>query len=186
MITGLSLHSNGVTIVADSNAVPRQTYIFNGATFLVVDNSTIAANRFESIVTTRVTNMAYLFRGVTSFNGDISHWDTSAVTDMDQMFFIANAFNQDIGNWDTSAVTNMNQMFDSASVFNQNIGSCNTAAVTNMAYMFHNATSFTGNLSGWCVQNNFNSEPVFFKDNADSTWANDASKQPDWDGASCP
>jgi len=38
----------------------------------------------------------------------------------------------------------------------------------------------------WCVQNNFNSEPFNFKTIANDTWANDASKQPDWDGAACP
>ena len=55
-----------------------------------------------------------------------------------------------------------------------------------MSSMFQNATAFNQNLSGWCVQNNFNSEPTSFKISANNTWANDASKQPDWDGASCP
>ena len=45
-----------------------------------------------------------IFQG-TSFNGDISSWDTSNVTDMKGMFSGATAFNQDIGSWDTSNVT---------------------------------------------------------------------------------
>ena len=73
----LSLHSNGVTIVASAEAVVGQSYTLNGTSYLVVDNSTIAANKTANIVTTRVTNMANLFSSALSFNGDIGHWDTS-------------------------------------------------------------------------------------------------------------
>ena len=52
--------------------------------------------------------------------------------------------------------------------------------------MFRDTTAFNQNLSGWCVQNNFNLEPNYFKTGANSTWISDASSQPDWDGASCP
>ena len=107
---------------------------------MIVNNSNIAANKTGNIVTTRVTSMASLFQD-TSFNGDISHWDTAAVTDMNSMFFYAQAFNGDISSWNTAAVTSMRAMFGGASAFNQN-------------------------LSGWCVQNNFNSEPSSFKTSA--------------------
>ena len=72
-------------------------------------------------------------------------------------------------------------MFDEATAFNGDISSWNTAAVTNMSSMFEGATAFNQNISNWCVQNNFNSEPNNFKTSANNTWANDASKQPDWD-----
>ena len=127
---------------------------------MIVNNSNIAANKTGNIVTTRVTSMASLFQD-TSFNGDISHWDTAAVTDM-------------------------NSMFNSATAFNGNISSWNTAAVTTMVGMFENTTAFNQNLSGWCVQNNFDSESYLFKSGANSIWVADASKRPDWDGASCP
>jgi len=58
--------------------------------------------------------------------------------------------------------------------------------VIDMYGMFSGATVFNQDLSGWCVQDNFNSEPNGFKTNANSTWVNDSSKQPDWEGASCP
>ena len=80
----------------------------------------------------------------------------------------------------------MTAMFSSATNFNKDIGSWNTAAVTTMVGMFENATAFNQNLSRWCVQNNFDSESYLFKSGANSIWVADASKQPDWDGASCP
>jgi len=55
--------------------------------------------------------------------------------------------------------------------------------VTDMSYMFYDANAFNQDLSGWCVQSNFSSEPTGFKNNANSTWVNDAAKQPDWVGA---
>ena len=45
------------------------------------------------------------YSGTTSFNGDISHWDTSDVTDMSNMFNGATAFNQDLRNWCVSSIT---------------------------------------------------------------------------------
>ena len=67
-----------------------------------------------------------------TFNGDISKWDTGKVTNMESMFRDASAFNQDIGSWNTEKVTYMNAMFSYASAFNQDIGSWNTAQVTDM------------------------------------------------------
>ena len=51
------------------------------------------------------------FGGKSTFNGDISKWDTGKVTDMYDMFYQASAFNQDIGSWNTAQVTTMNLCF---------------------------------------------------------------------------
>ena len=51
------------------------------------------------------------FGGKSTFNADISKWDTGKVTDMYQMFYQASAFNQDIGSWNTAQVTTMMQCF---------------------------------------------------------------------------
>ena len=152
-----------MTLVAGPSAVTGESYKYNGTSYLIVDDETIRDNdnKTANIVTTRVTDMRILFYADALFNQNVSSWDTAAVTNMSEMFRFASTFNQDIGNW-------------------------NIAAVTNMSSMFNYATAFNQNLSRWCVQNNFNSEPTSFKTSANNTWANDASKQPDWDGASCP
>jgi len=159
----LYLADNNVTIRAKPSAVSGQEYVLNGVSYLVVaDKAALAAitatRSMTTVVTTRVTDMSLLFNNNSVFNQDISSWDTSSVTDMNGMFYGATVFNKDIGSWDTSSVTNMSVMFRDASAFNQD-------------------------LSGWCVQSNFSSEPTNFKTGANSTWENDSTKQPDWDGA---
>ena len=70
-------------------------------------------------------------------------------------------------------------MFYQADAFNQNIGNWNTSNVGNMLGMFQYNDNFNQDLSGWCVSR-LSSEPNNFKDGANSTWRNDASKQPEW------
>ena len=99
--------------------------------------------------TSSVSNMSYMFRNAWAFNQDIGNWDTSSVSNMSNMFLNANAFNRDISNWDTSSVTNMNGMFTSASVFNQAIGNWDTSSVTNMSGMFNSAGVFNQAIGNW-------------------------------------
>ena len=120
-------------------ATVGDTEVINGVTYTAVDNSTIAgqiANNNVNLCTTKVTDMDGLFNNNSSFNTDISFWDTTAVTNMRNMFFGASIFNQNIGTWDTSNVTNMEDMFNVAREFNQDIANWNTSNVTNMRYMF--------------------------------------------------
>jgi surface protein len=133
------------SIYFDSNtckcptAIVGDTEVINGVTYTVVDNTSIitqiaAAN--YNLCTTFVTDMSELFKDNTSFNSNISFWNTSAVNNMRGMFYNVSIFNKDIGNWDTSKVTNME-------------------------YMFNHATSFNQNLTGWCVSN-ITTEPISF------------------------
>ena len=66
------------------------------------------------------------FVGATSFNGDLSNWNTSNVTDLIAAFYEATSFTGDgLLNWDTSKVTSL-------------------------SYTFREATSFTGDgVSNW-------------------------------------
>ena len=200
------LDSNGITIKAYDFALVGNEYELNGVSYTVVDDLTIAgqiANGNVNLCTTLVTDMSQLFYNNTSFNSDISFWDTSSVTTMNSIFENATAFNQDIGNWDTSSVTDMAGMFYEASSFNQDIGNWNTSSVTDMVGMFYEASSFNQDigswdtskvtsmermfwaaeafnqdLSGWCVSN-ISSEPAGF---ATSSLTN--FKKPVW--GTCP
>ena len=49
--------------------------------------------------------------------------------------------------------------------------------------MFVGVDVFNQDLSGWCVQSNHSGEPANFKLNANNTWKNASSKQPNWTGA---
>ena len=99
--------------------------------------------------TEKVTNMGYMFQGASAFNQDIGSWNTAQVTAMNYMFESASAFNQDIGSWNTEKVTAMYGMFEWTSAFNQDIGSWNTAQVTDMSIMFYYASAFNQDISSW-------------------------------------
>jgi len=124
-----------------------------------------------AVLPATVTELSGLFYDASSFNGDISEWDTANVTDMSGMFSGASSFNQGL-NWDTSSVTNMRAMFYYTSSFNQGLNwdtanvtdmklmfyyassfnqglNWDTSSVTDMSYMFNGATSFNGDISAW-------------------------------------
>ena len=84
--------------------------------------------------TTGVTDMSFMFYAATSFDQDISKWDTGSVTTMASMFLHAASFNQDISKWDTSSVTTMNSMFYGATSFNQDLSSWNVDKVGSLLH----------------------------------------------------
>ena len=98
---------------------------------------------------TGVISMQSMFQGATTFNQDISHWDTSNIEDMTGMFTSASDFNQNINDWNTEKVANMASMFSGATNFNQDISKWNTAKVTNMSAMFNGASAFNQNIGSW-------------------------------------
>jgi len=114
--------------------------------------------------TTNVTNMGYMFLQNFGFNngGQPLNWNTSSVTLMFKMFEGASSFNQDISNWDTSNATNIGHMFQGASSFNQDISNWNTSSVTYMGDMFQGASSFNQDISNWNTSNVTNMGHMFY------------------------
>ena len=153
------LHENGVTVVAQTGAKGAkagETYELNG------DKYYVAIDRFDlrrlieegadmsKVVTSKITTMNHLFYN-SSFNQDISSWDTSRVKSMSNMFMWNEVFNQPIGNWNTKNVTAMMSMFEGAISFNQPIGEWDTCRLYNISNMFENAKSFNQPIENWDV-----------------------------------
>ena len=132
--------------------------------------------------TSSVTNMGSMFQGASSFNQDISSWDTSSVTNINIMFASATSFDQDISSWDTSSVTTMASMFNGASSFNQDISSWDTSSVTSMSSMFRQASSFNQDISSWDTSSVTNMDRMFLAAsvfNQDlSSWITGLTSQP--------
>lgn len=58
-----------------------------------------------------------MFSDASSFNGDISGWNTAAYTNMRRMFWGAPSFNGDLSGWNIAACTDTSYMFFGASSF---------------------------------------------------------------------
>jgi hypothetical protein len=99
----------------------------------------------------------------TTFNADISSWDTSGATDMFGMFRNAKVFNQDVGVWDVSKVTSMFCMFEGAIIFDQNVGAWDISQVRTMAQMFRNANAFNQNVGAWEISQVTTLDSMFYE-----------------------
>lgn len=107
--------------------------------------------------------MEQMFKDVSDFNSDLNNWDVSNVINMQETFRGATSFNQNLDNWNVGALVNMSEMFSGATAFDGLVTNWDVSNVTNMVAVFNNATSFNQNLGGWDISNVTNM--VFMLDN---------------------
>ena len=161
-------HTNGVTIKAAACAEAGREYMFEGQKYYVAWWTTSIAEKIKSgypanrIVTTKITSMHSALMDLTTFNQDISNWDTSNVTSMHAMFYNAKTFDQDLSYWNTSKVTDMGHLFREARSFSQNINDWDVSKVTEMRNMFTNAEKFNQPLNKWKLNSTVVMSQMFY------------------------
>jgi len=97
----------------------------------------------------KVTNFAYLFIGMSTFNEDISSWNVSNAETMQQMFYCCLNFSGDLSSWDVSNVKNMDSMFCACHKFNCDLSTWDVNNVQTMRQMFYCCSTFSQDLSAW-------------------------------------
>lgn len=125
--------------------------------------SSLVYNATDAPDLTNVANIGGMFRGCTSFDGDLSNWDVSTVTYMASLFEDASMFNGSIGGWNVSNAVYMFNMFSGASAFDQDISAWNTSNVQTMQNMFRGATSFNQDISTWNTEKVINTNAMFYE-----------------------
>ena len=90
-----------------------------------------------------------IVRECTSFNADLSEWNTENVITMESMFRHATSFNGDIGMWNTRKVENMSAMFFGAPSFRSDISAWDVRSTVDLSMAFVGTTNFEVNLCAW-------------------------------------
>ena len=109
----------------------------------------------NSIDTSKVTNMSYMFYGSSFKKIDVSDFDTSSAITMKGMFYGHNytpSYSESIiglNNFDTSKVTDMSDMFNGSKTTMLDVSGFNTSNVTNMSGMFSGCNAAALNLSSF-------------------------------------
>jgi len=125
-------------------------------------------------------NMRNMFRGATSFNGDINTWNLTNVENMSEMFNGASKFNKDIKMktiktinqdssgeyvaWDVSGI-NIVRMFADCAEFNQDIRNWNikTTSKQNLFNLFHGTSSLDNVDKRPVLRHGFDNRWTYFK-----------------------
>jgi surface protein len=78
-------------------------------------------NEVPEAIPPAVTDLSLLFYDASSFNQDISMWETANVTNMNEMFYDASSFNQDLSSWITGVASQpLNFSTGSSATFSNN------------------------------------------------------------------
>ena len=98
----------------------------------------------NSIDTSEIIDMSFLFMNVKINNIDVSNWDVSNVVDMTRMFYDCYNFNCDLSKWNVSKVEDMTRMFENCGNFDCDLSNWNVSNLKNTTGMFKDCKKFTG------------------------------------------
>ena len=118
-----------------NNAWTNMGNAFHGCT-----NLTVSAIDAPNLLST--LSLQEMFRGASSFNESIDHWDVSGIVSFFGMFLDASSFNKPLNSWALSSAVDISNMFNGASNFNQPLDNWATTGVTGLKLIFKNAVSF--------------------------------------------
>ncbi|WKV12688.1 BspA family leucine-rich repeat surface protein [Marivirga harenae] len=107
-----------------------------------------------------------MFQDATSFNQPLNSWDISSATSISNMFQGATSFNQPLSNWVTTGLTDIKVMFKDATSFNQSVNNFDVSLVTDFAGTFEGATSFDQPLNNWDVSSANSLALMFYRASA--------------------
>ena len=100
-----------------------------------------------------VNDMSFMFSSSAALDGDkLVNWKTDNLVNAASMFS-STSFNSDISGWNTSKLQNVSNMFAYNKAFNQDISGWNTRSLRKIDLMMRENTAFNQDLSGWDVSN---------------------------------
>jgi len=76
----------------------------------------VNAERVPESIPLSVRDISFAFSNASSFNQDISSWNTDNIINMEKTFFGASSFNQNISSWNVENVTNCNEFSTSSPI----------------------------------------------------------------------
>jgi hypothetical protein len=146
----------GVPYAANSYITECVSFGDVGLTKISFGNA-IRLTKLPLTLPSTVTDLSYLC-SFTTFNQDISSWDTSRVTNFNYCFYNNPVYDQPV--WTSVPVNSCTRtfMFQRASSFNQNIGLMSVSNTTNMDLIFKDTNisveNFTNAYKSWATQSN--------------------------------
>jgi len=132
---------------------PLVVNVFQACQVLQMSNAT------DVPVLTGVTNLTYLFGGVSADNtvmssiGRFTDWKFQPGTILTQMLSSMTNFNMDMNALDVSNVIALNSMFRDNTDINSPLDTWNVSGVTVFDNMFTNAIAFNQNINNWNISN---------------------------------
>lgn len=106
---------------------------------------------FSKVNLSEITDVSYIFAGVSDVLDDITCWDFSNIEIANNLFQYCHLFNQNIGCWNTKNLRNASKMFLYCKQFNQPLNDWDTSSLIFCQFMFMSCFAFNQPLDKWDV-----------------------------------